>query len=93
MGLSYKYLNGMFKRETGMTALRYHTCLRMNEAARLLRETSLSVTEIADRLGYANVFYFSNVFKKLNGIPPGTMREIFLRDRNRWMHVRGFRVG
>ena len=70
MGLSYKYLNVMFQRETGMTALRYHTCLRMNEAARLLRETSLSVTEIADRLGYANVFYFSNVFKKLNGIPP-----------------------
>lgn len=70
MGLSYKYLNVMFQRETGMTALKYHTCLRMNEAARLLRETSLSVTEIADRLGFANVFYFSNVFKKLNGVSP-----------------------
>lgn len=70
MGLSYKYLNELFQRETGMTALRYHTGLRMNEAARLLRETSLSVTEIGERLGYVNVFYFSNVFKKVNGVPP-----------------------
>lgn len=70
MGLSYKYLNERFQKETGMTALRYHTGLRMNEAARLLRETSLSVTQIAERLGYLNVYYFSSVFKKVNGAPP-----------------------
>ena len=70
MGLSYKYLNELFQRETGMTLHRYHTCLRMNEAARLLRETSLSVTEISERLGFVNLFYFSSVFKKTNGVSP-----------------------
>ena len=70
MGLSYKYLNEQFRRETNMTALQYHTSLRMAEAARLLRETPLSITEISERLGYANVFYFSNVFKKIHGVSP-----------------------
>lgn len=73
-GLSSKYAGELFKRKTGMTLLAYHTALRMNEAARLLRETPLTSAQISERLGYAEPFYFSSVFKKVKGMSPRDYR-------------------
>lgn len=76
--LSYKYLCGLFKKKTGMTLLEYHTNLRMNEAAKLLRETSLSITEISIKMGYQEPLYFSNVFRKVHGISPRYYRAQYI---------------
>ena len=62
MGLSYKHLNDVFKKETGMTLQKYHCQMRMERAARLLQQTDLTITQISERLGFDEVFYFSNVF-------------------------------
>ncbi len=70
MRLSYKYLCSLFKHQTGMSIHEYHTNIRMNEAARLLRETGMNVSEVCYRVGYKDPFYFSNVFKKLKGKSP-----------------------
>ena len=46
------------------------TDLPVTEAKRMLRETSLSVTQIADRLSFDCPNYFSKVFKKITGYTP-----------------------
>lgn len=78
VGLSYKYAGELFKRKTGMTLLEYHTVLRMNEAARMLRETGLASAQISERLGYTEPFYFSNVFKKVHKMSPRDYRKMVL---------------
>ena len=76
--LSYKYIAKIFKEATGKTLLEYHTAIRINEAARMLRETSYSIKYISLYMGYSEPFYFSNVFRKVLGISPKTYRIQFI---------------
>lgn len=69
-GLSVTQLRRLFHSCTGMTVTEYKTQLRIRRACHLLCEGELSIGEIADRLGYENIFYFSRVFKKVIGISP-----------------------
>jgi AraC family transcriptional regulator of arabinose operon len=48
---------------------------RLQRASQLLRETTLSISEIAAETGYADVFQFSRLFKRRMGLPPGRWRE------------------
>lgn len=48
---------------------------RLQRAAQLLRETTLSISEIAAETGYADVFQFSRLFKRRMGLPPSRWRE------------------
>ena len=48
---------------------------RLDRACHLLRYTSMSVTEIADQLGYATLFYFSLRFKLAFGWSPSAFRK------------------
>lgn len=73
--LSYKHLAKMFKQETQMSMLTYHTNLRMHEAAKLLRESTLSIHEIASFMGYEDAFYFSNIFHKTQKLSPKEYRK------------------
>lgn len=75
--LSYKHIAKIFKEATGKTLLEYHTAIRMNEAARMLRETSYSIKYISMYMGYTEPFYFSNVFRKAHGIAPKAYRKQF----------------
>ena len=74
-GMSVSSLEGKFKALTGASAYRYLITLRMERAMQLLRETAYSVTEIAARCGYDNLFYFCNAFKKQIGMTPTQFRE------------------
>ena len=49
--------------------------IRMEVAARLLRETELPINEIALRTGFTNAKYFSITFKQEFGLPPGEYRK------------------
>lgn len=73
--LSYKHMASVFKKETGMTMLQYHTGLRMQEACRLLRGTLLPVGEISTRLGYHDLLYFSRCFHQTVGMSPSQYRK------------------
>ena len=79
MGLSYKHLNDVFKKETGMTLQKYHCQMRMERAARLLQQTDLTITQISEKLGFDEVFYFSNVFKKQMKLSPMSYRKKCVR--------------
>ncbi|MDZ8118464.1 helix-turn-helix transcriptional regulator [Pontiella agarivorans] len=67
-------LSARFSREVGKTAIEYLTELRMEQAKRLLRETSLSIAEVAWASGYRDANYFSRLFKKQNGTTPRSFR-------------------
>lgn len=49
--------------------------LRMEAAASLLRDSTLSVKQIADALGYADAFFFCRQFKSRMGVSPRTYRQ------------------
>lgn len=77
VGLSYKYIGTLFKKEWGMTIKEYQLYLRMKEATRLLCETELPVKEIAEQIGYLDAFYFSNIFKREKGVSPRKFRNLY----------------
>ncbi|MDQ0877061.1 YesN/AraC family two-component response regulator [Paenibacillus sp. V4I3] len=68
--LNPSYLSQLFKQQTGGKFVDYVIEMRMEEAKKLLIKTSLRVSEIAERLGYGDISYFSSTFKKLTGCSP-----------------------
>jgi AraC-like DNA-binding protein len=63
-----------FKRSFRVSPLAYQQDLRFEAARRLLRFTSLRCYEIAQRVGFANVYYFHRQFKKKMGVTPKQYR-------------------
>jgi two-component system response regulator YesN len=68
------YISQLFKKELGETFTEYVTRLRTQHACRLLRTTSLTVSEISEKTGYGDYFYFTRVFKKTTGMTPSQYR-------------------
>lgn len=72
--LSTCYFSRLFKQVKGWSFTEYLTHVRMEEARKLLVNTSYSVAEISMRVGFRDARYFSQVFKKHTGKTPGTYR-------------------
>jgi AraC-like DNA-binding protein len=72
--LSPSYFFTLFKQKTGYSPITFINRLRMCHACRLLRETDWSVREVAAMLGYNDQFYFSRLFKLVNGVAPTDFR-------------------
>lgn len=70
MGYSDNYFSAYFKKHIGYTPNRYINMLKIEKAKELIMYTSLSITEIADKLGFESIHYFSKVFKQITGISP-----------------------
>lgn len=69
------YLCTLIKRTTGQTFSQLVNARRANAAATMLSEGRYSVHEIARRVGYVNVDYFSRMFKKVYGVSPSAYRK------------------
>ncbi len=63
-------LKTIFKNVTGVGVMSYYRNLKIDEAKRMLREGDGNITQIADRLGYTSVHYFSRYFKRATGMTP-----------------------
>ena len=72
--VSPSHFFALFKRRIGSAPMDYFTRLRMQRACRLLEDTGLSIKEISSKLGYDDQFYFSRVFKSINGVAPSDYR-------------------
>lgn len=68
--LSRYYLSRSFKEVTGHGVNEYVNLLRIQQAKRLLEETSLSISEIAAKTGYESLTYFEKLFKKYMTLSP-----------------------
>jgi AraC family transcriptional regulator len=64
------YLKKGFKEMYGTTIFDFFQSQRMEHAKYLLYEKELTVTEVADLLGYSSISHFSTAFKKHTGIKP-----------------------
>jgi AraC-like DNA-binding protein len=80
VGLSYSHVRKIFYDETGANVIAYINNLRINEAKQMLRQSNLSIREIALKLGYNNSQSFNRFFKKYEGITPGDYRHLKFRD-------------
>lgn len=69
-GLSPNYLSALFKKSCGIGFSEYITQKKISFAKTLLLEEGLKVYEVANRLGFESAFYFSKVFKKVEGMSP-----------------------
>lgn len=68
--VSAPYASRIFKKHMNMTVTEYINSEKLYYACDLIRNTSMNISEIADYLGYCDVFYFSKLFKKKFGISP-----------------------
>lgn len=73
-GLSESWFSHAFKSTTGMSPLQWQKEQRVRSAQTLLRETGLSVAEIAGRLGFADQSHFTKVFRTVAGQTPANWR-------------------
>lgn len=65
------YLSKIFIKHAGEPPSKYLISLRINEAKYLLaNQRSLSIKEVAERVGYPDQFYFSRLFKQVTGSTP-----------------------
>ncbi|WP_338210648.1 bifunctional transcriptional activator/DNA repair enzyme AdaA [Lactiplantibacillus paraxiangfangensis] len=69
------YLHHVFRRTTGLTPLAYLQQVRLRRAQELLRTTTWTVREIAQRCGFRSPSYFSTQFKTSIGQTPREFRE------------------
>lgn len=74
LNISTVYLSRVVKQVSGRTVIDYINQLLVMEASFLLRTTTLSVSQIADRLHFADTQSFSKFFSRLKGISPRVYR-------------------
>lgn len=69
-GMSPTKLKRLFRQVFGNSIFSYYQEYRLKEAARLLREEKLSVSDVGYRLGFTNLSHFSRIFKEHTGVKP-----------------------
>ncbi|WP_293943664.1 MULTISPECIES: AraC family transcriptional regulator [unclassified Sphingobacterium] len=73
-GLSVRSLTRLFQQCLHLSFVQYLKMLRVIRAMDLLKDTSLSISEIAYQVGYSNISAFSNTFFQLTNIRPSDFR-------------------
>ena len=71
---SPEYASRLIKRSTGQTFIQLLTSIRMENAKQLLRDTTLSVMDIALHVGYDSSEHFIRTFRKHTGNTPSEYR-------------------
>ena len=72
--LSPRYFSTRFKQLIGMSVQSYLIQTRIDRAQHLLMHAGMNVTEVADALGYRDIFFFSRQFKQYTGKSPSEIR-------------------
>ena len=68
------YLSSLFKKELGLNVWAYVQQLRLEHACRLLQNTDLRISQIAEEVGFRNLNTFYSAFKKQYGQSPNDIR-------------------
>jgi AraC-like DNA-binding protein len=68
--LSQRYFSSKFKEIIGMTPEQFIIRSKIDRAEHLLRFTGMSVSQVAEALGYTNIHFFSRQFKQYRGAAP-----------------------
>ena len=83
MHYEYNYLSNLFSGVEGITLEQYIIRQKIEKAKELLFYDELSLSQIADRLGYSSVAHLSGQFKKITGFTPSELKRSRRIDENR----------
>ncbi|MGI5855311.1 MAG: helix-turn-helix domain-containing protein [Candidatus Merdivicinus sp.] len=75
--LSPSRYSAVFRGCMGVSPQGFLIGLRMKNAADLIRRTDLTITQVAQAVGYEDTLYFSTLFRRKMGLPPSRYREKF----------------
>lgn len=68
--LGRSLLQKLFRDNAGCGVIDYFSLMKINAAKQMIRTKKLNFSQIADKLGYASIHYFSRQFKNLTGMTP-----------------------
>ena len=63
-------MSSTFKKIIGESLVEYITKKRITEAKSLLKNDDIKLSEVAEKVGYKDYYYFSKLFKKHVGVSP-----------------------
>lgn len=69
------YFGKLFRESTGSTCKEYLNRIRINNAEMMLSSGDFNVSETAERCGFHDISYFSNLFKLMKGYSPSSVRK------------------
>jgi YesN/AraC family two-component response regulator len=72
----YAYLSSLFSEVEGTTIEKFIINQKIERVKELLVYNELTLSEIADQMGYSNVAYLSSQFKKVTGLTPSHFRQV-----------------
>ncbi len=72
----YNYLSNLFSEVEGITIEKYFIAQRIERIKELIVYDELTLSQIADQLGYSSVAYLSNQFKKVTGFTPSYFKSL-----------------
>ena len=75
VGISRAQLHRKMKEMTGISTSEFIRNIRLEQAARLLREQKINVTQVAYTVGFSNLAHFSTIFRKHFGVAPSEYAE------------------
>jgi AraC-like DNA-binding protein len=70
LDMNYSYLCNIFKYKTGHTIHSYNSQIFIYKAVNIMRSTNMNISEISDKLGFSNQFYFNRVFRRVMDCSP-----------------------
>ena len=80
-GVTLAYLSKIFKKEVGMGLLEYLQRYRIDSAKKMMAQSpEIRINVLCENVGYSNVATFIRVFKKYEGISPGSYRDQLLKN-------------
>ncbi len=80
LGVSYGFLEGIFKATVGVDLTTYRTFIRLHHARRLLACTALPILEVARLAGFRHQSHFAKVFRDSAGMTPSEYRALVARQ-------------
>ena len=69
-GLEQHYFSTLFTKQVGISPAKYILACKLDEGRRMLSQLDITVTEVAESLGFYDVAHFSRRFKEAYGLPP-----------------------
>ncbi|MFW6039182.1 MAG: helix-turn-helix domain-containing protein [bacterium] len=79
LGVAYSYFRRAFRARVGASPKHYHVQLRLRKARELLANTSMTIKQVADALGFDSPYHFSQQFKQHVGAAPTHWRRGLFR--------------
>jgi DNA-binding response OmpR family regulator len=75
VGISRAQLHRKMKEMTGISTSEFIRNIRLEQAARLLKEQKINITQVAYTVGFSNLAHFSTIFRKHFGVSPSEYAE------------------